>query len=427
MNIEQRVIRYIENEHLFSMKDKVLVALSGGADSVALLRILNNMGYNCEAAHCNFQLRGNESDRDERFVCQLCSSLNIPLHIVHFNTNQYAKEKRISIEMAARELRYEWFQKISKEREASVIAVAHHKDDSVETILLNLLRGTGINGLLGIRPILGKIVRPLLCVNRQEIVEYLKQIEQTFVTDSTNLQDEYTRNKIRLNLLPLMEEINPSIKDSLIHTGDYLNDAAALYNHGINEGKKRVLTEKGVDINKLLNEPSPKALLFEILYPLGFNSAQVRDVMSVLNGQSGKLFHSKEWLVIKDRDFLLIEDKQTKRDECPPFELIREELPYSQEFIIPHSKDIACFDADKLSETIVVRKWATGDSFIPFGMKGKKKVSDYFTDHKFSLSQKERQWVMCCGDKIAWLIGERTDNRFRIDEKTQRIIKYTIK
>lgn len=427
MNIEQRVIRYIENEHLFSMKNKVLVALSGGADSVALLRILDNMGYNCEAAHCNFQLRGKESERDEQFVCQLCSSLNIPLHIVHFNTNEYAKEKRISIEMAARELRYEWFQKTSKEREASVIAVAHHKDDSVETILLNLLRGTGINGLLGIRPILGKIVRPLLCVNRQEIIEYLKQIEQPFVTDSTNLQDEYTRNKIRLNLLPLMEEINPSIKDSLIHTGDYLNDAAALYNHGINEGKKRVLTEKGVDINKLLNEPSPKALLFEILYPLGFNSAQVRDIMSVLNGQSGKLFHSKEWLVIKDRDFLLIEDKQTKIDEYPPFELIREELPYSQEFIIPHSKNIACFDADKLSETIVVRKWATGDSFIPFGMKGKKKVSDYFTDHKFPLSQKERQWVMCCGDKIAWLIGERTDNRFRIDEKTQRIIMYTIK
>lgn len=427
MIIEQRVIRYIESEHLFSLNDKVLVALSGGADSVALLRILQHQGYPCEAAHCNFHLRGEESDRDEQFVRQLCCSFNIPLHIVHFDTNQYAKEKHISIEMAARELRYDWFQKIAEERKASVIAVAHHKDDSIETMLLNLIRGTGINGLLGIRPILGKIVRPLLCLNRQEIVEYLKSIHQSFVTDSTNLQDEYTRNKIRLNLLPLMEEINPSVKDSLIHTGNCLNDAAALYNYGIEKGKQQVLTDKGLDIKKLLEEPSPKALLFEILHPLGFNSAQVRDIFSSLNGQPGKQFHTKEWNVIKDRDFLLIENRQTTMDDLPPFELIREEMPYTPEFIIPRSKDCACFDADKLLETISVRKWTIGDSFIPFGMKGKKKVSDYLTDRKFSISQKERQWVMCSGEKIAWLIGERTDNRFRIDEHTQRIVIYRIK
>ena len=199
--IQQRVIRYIEKEHLFSPDDKLLVALSGGADSVALLRVLHTAGYQCEAAHCNFHLRGEESNRDEQFVRQLCQKYGIRLHTIDFNTTQYATEKRISIEMAARELRYNWFEKIKEECGAHVIAVAHHQDDSVETMLLNLIRGTGITGLLGIRPRNGAIVRPLLCINREEIIRYLQQIGQDFVTDSTNLEDEYTRNKIRLNLL----------------------------------------------------------------------------------------------------------------------------------------------------------------------------------------------------------------------------------
>ena len=250
--IQQRVTKYIEKEHLFSPDDKILIALSGGADSVALLYILHTAGYHCEAAHCNFHLRGKESDRDELFVRQLCERMEIHLHTIDFNTTQYATEKHISIEMAARELRYQWFEKIRKECQADVVAVAHHQDDSIETILLNLIRGTGITGLLGIRPRNGAIVRPLLCINREEIIRYLQNIGQDYVTDSTNLEDEYTRNKIRLNLLPLMQEINPSVKNTLIDTSNYLNDVATIYNKCIEETKKKVITAEGIRISDLV-------------------------------------------------------------------------------------------------------------------------------------------------------------------------------
>ena len=424
--IQQRVIQYIEKEHLFSLNDKILVALSGGADSVALLCVLHTAGYPCEAAHCNFHLRGEESNRDELFVRQLCRKYGIHLHTIDFNTTQYATEKRISIEMAARELRYNWFEKIKKECKANVIAVAHHQDDSVETMLLNLIRGTGITGLLGIRPRNGAIVRPLLCINREEIIRYLQQIGQDFVTDSTNLEDEYTRNKIRLHLLPLMQEINPSVKNSLIETSNYLNDVATIYNKVIDETKKKIITPEGIRIDALLDAPTPETLLFETLHPLGFNSAQINDIANSLHGQPGKQFISKEWRVIKDRNLLLLESIRPEDGTTLPYQLIKEEREYSPDFQIPQDKKTACFDADKLTEEIHCRKWRTGDTFIPFGMKGRKKVSDYLTDRKFSISQKERQWVLCCGERIAWLIGERTDNRFRIDETTKRVIIYKI-
>lgn len=424
--IQQRITQYIEKEGLFSPDNKILIALSGGADSVALLRILHAAGYHCEAAHCNFHLRGEESNRDEQFVRQLCHKYDIPLHTVDFNTTQYAAEKHISIEMAARELRYDWFEKIKNECRADVIAVAHHQDDSVETMLLNLIRGTGITGLLGIRPRNGAIVRPLLCVNREEIIRYLHRIGQDYVTDSTNLKDEYTRNKIRLNFLPLMQEINPSVKNSLIETSNHLNDVATIYNRCIVESKKRVVTPEGIRISTLLNEPAPEAVLFEILYPLGFNSAQIKDIANSLCGQPGKQFCSKAWRVIKDREFLLLEALPSADNDIQPFQLLKEEREYTPDFQIPREKDTACFDADKLNGTICCRKWQTGDIFVPFGMKGKKKISDYLTDRKFSISQKERQWVLCCGERIAWLIGERTDNRFRIDETTKRVVIYRI-
>lgn len=304
---KKKIAQYIDQEKLFTREDKILVTLSGGADSVALLRLLLDMEYTCEAAHCNFHLRGDESVRDEMFVRELCLQLEVPLYVQHFQTTEEAEKRHISIEMAARELRYAWFEQLRLQQGADVIAVAHHKDDSVETLLLNLIRGTGINGLLGIRPKNGNIVRPLLCLDRKEITEYLQEIGQSYVTDSTNLQDEYTRNKIRLSLLPLMQEINPSIKESLLRTSEHLNDAALLYKKGIEEGKQKVQTEQGILISALLREPAPETLLFEILSPLGFNSAQIKDIFTSLNGQPGKIFLSGEWRVIKDRELLLIE------------------------------------------------------------------------------------------------------------------------
>ena len=417
----KKVKEFIEKEDLFSKQDKILVALSGGADSVALTRILITLGYHCEAAHCNFELRGEESDRDEDFVRNFCRSLNIKCHSIHFETRRYAAQQSISIEMAARELRYNWFSKICEESDCQVVAVAHHKDDSVETMLLNLIRGTGINGLLGIRPKNGNVVRPLLCASRQEVVAYLHRMNQTYVTDSTNLEDEYTRNKIRLNLLPLMEEINPSVKDGLVKTSSYLNDISKVYQQAIKESIDRIFItpEKEISIEKLMNEPAPQALLFEVLSPLGFNSTQVEEVYGSLNGQPGKRFISSQWQVVKDRDLLLIERVKTANDKP---QIIFEEVLFTKEFVIPKDKNTACFDANKFKGVISIRKWEKGDYFIPFGMKGKKLVSDFMTDSKFSLLKKQQQWVLSCNDQIAWLIGERTDNRFRIDDSTQKVI-----
>lgn len=414
----QKIIEYIRRNQLFSPEDKLLVALSGGADSVALLRLLLSFGYTCEAAHCNFHLRGEESDRDEAFVRRLCKEQQVPLHIVHFETKCVAEERHISIEMAARDLRYEWFEKVRIECGAAVTAVAHHQDDSVETLLLNLIRGTGINGLRGIQPKNGYIVRPLLCFGREEIIGYLNNIRQDYVTDSTNLQDEYTRNKIRLNLIPMMQEINPSVKESILNTAEHLSDAAILYNRCIEEGKLRVQTEKGICINALMQEPAPETLLFEILHPLGFNATQVNDLYHALNGQPGKVFISDGWRVLKDREYLLVEPLQ---EAIPPV-LETKEYIYTPDFIIPRDKETACLDADKLLHPLSLRLWQQGDSFVPFGMKGRKKVSDYLTNRKLPLSQKEQQWVLCCGNDIVWLVKERTDNRFRVDENTKRVL-----
>ena len=401
---QERVAQYINQKRLFMPTDKVIIALSGGADSVALLCLLQTLGYNCEAAHCNFHLRGKESDRDEAFVCQLCAKRQVPLHIVHFNTVRTAEERHISIEMAARELRYEWFEEIRRKSGANVIAVAHHRDDSVETLLLNLIRGTGINGLRGIRPKNGHIVRPLLCLDRKEIINYLNRTGQDYVTDSTNLQDEYTRNKIRLNLLPMMQEINPSVKESIFNTAEHLSEVSIIYKKSIEEATKRVQTTEGICIDALMQETAPETLLFEILYPLGFNAAQIRDIYRALEGQPGKTFSSEHWRVVKDRKYLLIEAYQQVEQPL----LAMEKYSLTPDFIIPRDKEVACFDADKL--------------FTPFGMKGRKKVSDYMTDRKFSLLRKEQQWVLCCGKDIIWLVGERTDNRFRIDSSTQRVL-----
>lgn len=426
--ITKEVEHYIKQEGLLDVNDKVLVALSGGADSVALLRLLLSLGYTCEAAHCNFHLRGKESDRDEAFVEELCRQHQITLHRIRFDTTGFAVEHGISIEMAARELRYNWFNELAATKNMNKIAVAHHRDDSIETLLLNLIRGAGLNGLLGIKPINSMVVRPLLCIGRKEIIDYLNEIGQPYVTDSTNLQDEYTRNKIRLNLIPLMEEINPSLKEGLTTTMRHLNDAALICKQHLEEAKKRIWSEKGILIGALLQEPAPETVLFDLVHPLGFNSAQIEDILRSLHGQAGKQFLSKEWRIIRDREYLLVESiDQMKPSDVPPFELTRKEVDYSTDFIIPRQSTVACFDADKLTGELSIRRYCPGDWFIPFGMKGKKRVSDYLTDRKFSIRDKENQWVLCCGDAIIWLIGERTDNRFRIDETTQRVVIYEIK
>ena len=417
------VEKFIDQKSLFERRDKVLVALSGGADSVALLRVLDALGYQCECAHCNFHLRGEESNRDEAFVQQLCQKFDIPLHVTHFDTTDYAHTKRISIEMAARELRYQWFETLRQSIGASVIAVAHHRDDSVETFLLNLIRGTGINGLKGIAPKNGYVVRPLLQESRENILDYLQHLNQDYVTDSTNLQDEYMRNKIRLNLLPLMKELNPSVSESIAATTERLADAALIYNKEREMAIQRVMKgEKVISISALLDETAPSSLLFELLHPYGFNSSQIKDIYQSLFGQSGRRFHSSQWEVLRDRDSLILHSFSGEETDHVPPTLTYETVDITPDFIIPRDKHIACLDADKVTLPLTVRKWQAGDKFTPLGMKGKKNVSDYLTDPKFTLFQKEHQYVACQGDKIVWLIGERIDNAYRIDADSKRAL-----
>lgn len=421
---KQEVSKYIREKSLFTLDDKVLIALSGGADSVALLRVLLALGYTCECAHCNFHLRGEESERDEWFVRHLCDTLSVPLHVTHFDTKIYAKNKHISIEMAARELRYSWFETLRKERQASVIAVAHHRDDSVETFLLNLIRGTGINGLKGIAFRHGFIVRPLLQVGRTDILNYLNILHQDYVTDSSNLQDEYKRNKIRLNIMPILQELNPSISDTISDTSDRLAEVASIYQKEIEGAVQRVVSKKEwnmeISIQALLNEVSPASLLFEILHPYGFNTSQIKDVYHCLTTQSGKCIQNSEWRVLRNRDTLILQPFNQEEIFVP--QLITELIEVTPEFLIPKDSRIACLDADKVTLPLSIRKWKVGDNFTPYGMTGKKKISDYLTDKKFSLFQKEKQFVVCSGKEIVWLVNERIDNRYRIDNQSKRAL-----
>lgn len=426
------VNKFIEEKSLFSLKDRIIVALSGGADSVALLRVLLALGYTCEAAHCNFHLRGKESDRDETFVRNLCGNLGVSLHVIHFDTQAYALKQHVSIEMAAREMRYEWFEKLREERGASIIAVAHHKDDSVETFLLNLVRGTGINGLKGIAPLNGYIARPLLEMNRQDIMQYLDYLNQDYVTDSTNLQDEYMRNKIRLNILPMLKELNPSASDNIAEAAIRLSEASLIYNQEIAKAKTKVLEKnekslKAIHIEHLLAETAPASLLFEILHPLGFNSGQIKDIFRSLSGQPGKRFMTSEWEAVRDRTYLLLQSKTTENATSQAPRIFTEIVNLTEDFIIPKEKNVACLDADKITKPLTIRKWQKGDKFVPFGMTGKKNVSDYLTDRKFSLFEKENQYVVCSENNIIWLVGERSDNRFKITDSTKRAMIIRLK
>lgn len=430
--MKYKVEKYIEKHQLMEKESPVLVALSGGADSVALLLVLHNLGYKCQAIHCNFHLRGEESNRDEEFVTSLCKILGITLDIVHFDTTEYAKSHGISIEMAARELRYDAFEKQRKLIDAQAIAVAHHRDDSAETLLLNLVRGTGIRGLRGIQPKNGYIIRPLLCVGREDIIDYLKWRGQDFVTDSTNLTSDYTRNKIRLEVIPKLAEINPSIKESLAGTAQRVSEAELIYRHAIREAVKRVKTENSIDIELLKKEIAPATLLHEILSPLGFNSKQTEDIYDSLENEGCKIFSTTEWNVVKDRNSLII----THKDEIKAIDIILpatgtiettsgtlsiKQIPFNNH--IPKQRNTACLDIEKLQLPLTLRNIQNGDRFAPFGMRGTKLISDYLTDRKKSLIEKQAQLVVTdAKGEIVWLVNERPSARCCITEKTKNVI-----
>ena len=431
--MRHKVERFIEEHKLLEPGKKVLVALSGGADSVALLVVLHRLGYNCEAIHCNFHLRGEESNRDEQFVNHLCERLGIALHTVHFDTKGYAKEKGISIEMAAREQRYAVFEEHRKTTGAQAIAVAHHRDDSAETLLLNLIRGTGIKGLRGIQPQNGHIVRPLLCVGRDEIIEYLKWRGEAYVTDSTNLTSDYTRNKIRLEIIPKLGEINPSILATLAATANRISEAEKVYNNAIEEAVRRVRKENVISIAALEKEIAPTAILHAILSPLGFNGTQIEDIAQSAANEGSRQFHTAGWSVIKDRERLIITPKTDfviQETELPNegcTETAQGTLSFATMAFdgkIPKQRNIACLDIGKLHLPLTLRSIRSGDRFAPFGMRGTKLVSDYLTDRKKSIIEKQQQLVVTdATGEIVWLVDERPSARCCISEKTTDIIR----
>ena len=419
--MKERIRKYILTNQILCQKGLVLVGVSGGADSVALLLILKELGYQIQALHCNFRLRGEESDRDERFVFNLCEKNNIPLLTKHFDTKDYAIKNNISIEMAARELRYNWFYEVLTEKNAQCIAVAHHKNDQAETILLNLIRGTGIRGLAGMHPLRNKIARPLLCITRQDVLSYLNLIRQEYVTDSTNLERDATRNKIRLDILPRLTAINSNIINTLSDTCSIMMTSIPLYEQAVQEELKQVkVNDAELNIRPLLESKNSAVIIYEWLKDKGFTYSQNAEIAESLGSTSGKIWESKTHRLLKDRNRLILQEND--KEALMP-QIIQEEVDHISET----GPNIAYFDKEKIISPITYRRAREGDWFIPFGMKGKKLISDYLTDVKATRFEKESQVLALCGEDIIWVVGHRSDNRYKVDKNTRRIIMLKIK
>ena len=431
---------YIERHKLLKTNDLYIVALSGGADSVALLLLLKEHGFNVHAAHCNFHLRGAESDRDESFCVSLCQQLGVELHRAHFCTREYAELHKVSIEMAARELRYRWFGQLCQDLGAAGVCVAHHRDDSVETVLLNLVRGTGLRGLTGIQPRSELVVpcgqdvqkqmklvvlRPLLCVSRAEIEAFLAEKGQEYVTDSTNLEADVQRNVVRLEVLPLLRKLNPAVAENIQRTAENLSEAQQVL----------IVTIASINSSNILNLSdlkkyvSSEYLAFEWLRKYGFNGDQVRQI---LDAETGRVVSSATgYDVLKDRERLIVEPA------LEPFNPMR--IPEEGTYVLDGNKrfsvrkkpvyvskesHIATLDAANVRFPLTVRRVEEGDWMQPYGMKGRKLLSDLMTDRKMTVFEKRRQLVVVDSQGIiVWAVGLRTDHRVAVGDQTKDVLE----
>ena len=442
-----KIFAYIKKYNLLNSNNLYLVALSGGADSVALLLLLKEAGYNVHAAHCNFHLRGDESDRDEAFCVNLCRELGVELHRAHFDTLEYAELHKVSIEMAARELRYRWFAWLCKDLGAAGVCVAHHRDDSVETVLLNLVRGTGLRGLTGIKSrneqvlSCGKasqeqlklvVLRPLLCVSRAEIECFLAEKGQKYVVDSTNLEADVQRNKMRLQVLPLLRELNPSVMENIQRTAENLSGAQAVLETVLFDIDNR----NELILNDYKDCASREYVTYEWLKNYGFNGSQIRQI---LDAETGGMVHSEQgYDVLKDRERLLLEPTlQPFRSMRIPeegtyvldkvcennFENIRLSIKKSAAYTskVPY---LATLDADKVKFPLTIRRVEEGDWMIPYGMKGRKLLSNLMTDLKMNLFEKRRQLVVVDNQGVVvWLVGLRVDSRVAVTAGCKEVLE----
>jgi tRNA(Ile)-lysidine synthase len=437
----QEFRKYIEENELITGNGKVLIAVSGGIDSMVMSHLFISAGIPVGIAHCNFHLRGKESELDEAFVKKFAAQHKIPFHLAGFDTTGYAGEKGISIQMAARELRYRWFEEVRGEHRYDSIAIAHNLNDNAETFLINLTRGTGIAGLTGMRPRYNYLIRPLLFASRTAITDYSVRNKIKFREDRSNSDVKYTRNRIRHNILPLFREINPSFDTTITETAERfaeINEIVTSYIGGIRKvlstDKKQILTFNASDLKKV--HPK-KTVLFELFRPYGLAPAQVDELIKIIGSRSGQKLVTKTHCISKNRNEIIvtlhnksIEDNyraETISDLRKIPGIISAEIKAAgKSYKIPVSAAIACLDAEKVEFPLLIRKWAHGDFFYPLGMRSRKKLSDYFIDKKYSVPEKERQMILESDGKIIWLIGERIDNRFRITDTTKKalIIKF---
>ena len=434
-----KVETYIKKYNLLNTNDLYIVGLSGGADSVALLLMLKEGGFNVHAAHCNFLLRGAESDRDEAFCVSLCQQLGVELHRAHFYTRTYAESHHVSIEMAARELRYKWFEQLRQDIGAVGICVAHHRDDSVETVLLNLVRGTGLRGLTGIQPRNGSILRPLLCVSRVEIEAFLAEKGQKYVTDSTNLEADVQRNVVRLEVLPLLRKLNPAVTENIQRTADNLAEAQLVLNVAI----ASINSSNILNLSDLEKYGSSEYLAFEWLKKYGFNGNQVRQI---LDAETGKIVSSSTgYDVLKDRGRLIVEpalepfkpmripeegtyvigssdaEFGAKTTENTVFRVRKRPAYVSKE---PH---VATLDAAKVRFPLTIRRGEEGDWMVPYGMKGRKLLSDLMTDLKMTVFEKRRQLVVVDSQGfVVWAVGLRTAQRTVVTSHTKEVLELVL-
>ena len=453
MDLLARFQQFIDEENLFKPKDKLLLAVSGGVDSVVLCKLCKEAGFDFGIAHCNFQLRGPDSDRDEKFVKDLAEKNNVCFYSIKFDTKKVSKEKKVSTQEAARELRYEWFEAVRQNKGFQFILTAHHADDNIETILMNFFRGTGIKGLRGMEPRRDRIVRPLLFAKREELEEFLKANRLEYVSDFTNIREDYSRNYFRIKVIPSIEKIYPGAIDNINKNIQRFRDIEKLYQQAIALHKKKLIETRGNEVHipvlKLKKTEPQQTIIYEIIRDFGFTSRQVQEVIDLLDSDSGKYIQSASHRIIKNRNWLiiapndpgvaqsiLIEEGQQNLQFAKGhlhIELVQNSLPeYVKEgkFMPPsagqNNDQYVILDAKEITFPMLLRSWRKGDYFYPLGMKKKKKLARFFIDQKLSKIEKEQAWVLEMNKKIIWVIGMRIDDRFKITEKTKSVLKISL-
>jgi len=431
-----RFTQFIEQNQLFSRNDKVLAAVSGGMDSVLMARLLKEAGVNFGIAHCNFQLRGDEANADQLFVKELAGQLEVPFYTTNFDTGSYASERKISIQMAARELRYQWFQQISRQNGYACIALAHHQNDAIETILLNLTRGTGIAGMHGILPKNGNLVRPLLFLTRDEIAGIIEKEGIVYVEDSSNSSAKYARNKLRLEVIPKLKELNPALEETFGRNLGRFRNLEILLAEKLNALRKELFERHEhaihISIDALKKMHPQQFLLFGLLQEYGFNESTVEDIISALDKHPGRVFESENYTIVLDRQKLILSEKQHNeiapaiiklRDNETHFGSYRLNILHDDSPLIVKDNLMATsVDTEKLIYPLTIRNWQQSDFFHPLGMKTKKKLSDFFIGEKVPLHEKKQVPLLVNGNgDIIWIAGYRLDDRYKVTPKTKKV------